>query len=63
MVCCSGAAADMTAAILAALYEAMGPVMVERFIGGSFDGASAMMGSQTGVQQRLKGYFLFVCDR
>lgn len=56
---CSGSAEDITSSILFALYQAIGPEIVDKFVGGSFDGASSMMGNKTGVQTRLRQHFPF----
>eukprot|EP01046_Picozoa_sp_COSAG06_P087770 COSAG06_NODE_34242_length_477_cov_1.224868_1_plen_153_part_10 len=52
---CAGNAESMTYAFLSVL----GPDLLQKLIGGAFDGASSMMGAKGGVQKKLQEYAPF----
>lgn len=57
IICCKGTAEATANTIIETLRCALGPEFAQQFIGGSFDGASVMMGERTGVQKRLRNLF------
>jgi hypothetical protein len=65
---CPGTARAMTKAFIRMLGE-IAPDLILKLVGGSFDGANAMMGAKGGVQKQLKDYSPFaifvhcVCHR
>ena len=55
---CPGTARAMTKAFIRMLGE-IAPDLILKLVGGSFDGANAMMGAKGGVQKQLKDYSPF----